>query len=63
VTTASIASQRLGERLLSQQRENRLQDNEETQLFDEVFSSRYAKNYLKIVTGRLQTSKTGRSNE
>jgi hypothetical protein len=40
-----------------------------TELFDEVFPSRYGKNYLEGVTGRLQTSeekrtrKKGRSNE
>jgi hypothetical protein len=49
--------------------ESRLR-NEEIQLFDEVFSSRYAKDYLKRITGRLQTSEettgvscTGQSSE
>jgi hypothetical protein len=33
-----------------------LHDNEKTEFSDEVFSRRYVKDYLKRVTGRLQTS-------
>jgi hypothetical protein len=32
-----------------------LRDNKEYKLFDEVSSRRYAKDYLKGITGRLQT--------
>jgi hypothetical protein len=42
---------------------SRLHDKGKKELFDYVFSSRYAKNNLKRVTDRLQTSKKGQSNE
>jgi hypothetical protein len=51
--TTSIASQRLGK--YCYRNESRLRDNGENQLFNEVFSRLYAKNYLKWIAGRLQT--------
>jgi hypothetical protein len=60
LTDESIASQRLGDSCY-RNNESRLRDNGKTQLFDEVISSRHEKNYLKRVTGRLQTRKKGRS--
>jgi hypothetical protein len=37
--------------------------DEETKLFNEMLPGRYVKNYLKKVTGRLQTSKKERTGE
>jgi hypothetical protein len=59
---SDITSQRLGN-ICYRNNGSRLCDNGETQLFDEVFPSRYTKNYLKRVTGRLQISEEERKEQ